>query len=97
MNRPPFFGTLAGTRWFRSVHRLSSLQSLKMPARQHIEQMMKKLQRLPPERVTEVEDFIDFLNHRDEDRGLVQAAQKISESTLHTVWDNPADADYDRV
>ncbi|MGH8191558.1 MAG: DUF2281 domain-containing protein [Rhodanobacteraceae bacterium] len=68
-----------------------------MPAQQHIEQMVKKLERLPPERVAEVEDFIDFLHNRDEDRGLVQATQRISGQTLHTVWTNPADADYDRL
>jgi hypothetical protein len=68
-----------------------------MPAQQHIEQMVKKLERLPPERVAEVEDFIDFLNNRDEDRGLVRAAQAVSESALQTVWNNSADADYDRL
>ncbi|MBS0432138.1 MAG: DUF2281 domain-containing protein [Proteobacteria bacterium] len=68
-----------------------------MTAQRHIEQMVKKLERLPPERVAEVEDFIDFLHNRDEDRGLVQAAQAVSERTLQTVWDNPADADYDRL
>ena len=68
-----------------------------MPAQQHIEQMVKKLERLPPERVAEVEDFIDFLNHRDDDRGMVQTAQAVSERTLHAVWNNSADADYDRL
>lgn len=68
-----------------------------MPAQQHIERMVKKLEQLPPERIAEVDDFIDFLNNRDEDRGLVQAAQRISESTLHTVWNNPTDADYDHL
>lgn len=68
-----------------------------MPAQQHIEQMVKKLERLPPERVAEVEDFIDFLNNRDEDRSLVQAALAVSESTLHTAWSSSADADYDRL
>lgn len=67
-----------------------------MSAQQHVERMVKKLERLPPERVAEVEDFIDFLNHRDEDRGRAQAAQAVSERTLHTVWNNPVDADYDR-
>ena len=68
-----------------------------MPAQSHIDQMVKKLERLPPERVAEVEDFIDFLHHRDENRSLVQATQGISESTLHAVWNNPNDADYDRL
>jgi hypothetical protein len=31
---------------------------------QHIEQAVTKLKKLPPERIAEVEDFIDFLNQR---------------------------------
>ena len=60
--------------------------------------LLKKLQALPPQRRAEVEDFIDFLAARsDGDRGLVRAAQAVSEKSLHAVWDNPADADYDRL
>lgn len=63
----------------------------------HIQQMVKKLKALPPERVAEVEDFIDFLQARNNDRGLVQAAQAITESRLKAIWDNPDDAAYDRL
>jgi len=59
--------------------------------------LLKKLKALPPQRRAEVEDFIDFLSGRDEDRGLVRAAQAVSEKALQAVWDNPADADYDRL
>lgn len=68
-----------------------------MAAQPHLESMMKKIERLPPERVAEVEDFIDFLNQRDNDRGLVWVAQGVSETSLRTVWDNPTDAEYDRL
>lgn len=68
-----------------------------MRAPQHIQQMVKKLQQLPPAKVAEVEDFIDFLSSRDGDRPLVKAAQAVSESSLTAVWDNDDDADYDRL
>lgn len=68
-----------------------------MRASQHIQQMVKKLQQLPPAKVAEVEDFIDFLSSRDADRPLVKAAQAVSEPALTAVWDNPDDADYDRL
>jgi hypothetical protein len=59
--------------------------------------LLKKLQALPPQRRAEVEDFIDFLSGRDDDRSLVRAAQAVSEKALQEVWDNPADAAYDEL
>jgi len=59
--------------------------------------LIEKIRSLRPERVAEVEDFVDFLRQRDEDRRLVQAAAKLSENTFQEVWDNTDDADYDRL
>lgn len=59
--------------------------------------LLKKLKALPAQRRAEVEDFIDFLSGRDAERSLVRAAMQVSERTLQTVWDHPADADYDRL
>lgn len=59
--------------------------------------LIDKLQRLPPERQAEVEDFVDFLQSREGDRQLVRAATKASEPALKTVWDNDQDAAYDRL
>jgi len=59
--------------------------------------LIEKLRSLRPERVAEVEDFVDFLRRRDEDQRLVQAAAKLSENTFQKVWDNTEDADYDRL
>ncbi len=64
---------------------------------QQIEQVVQKLRALSPERVAEVEDFIDFLSQRDIDRGLTQAAMAVSEPILEQVWDNPDDAEYDKL
>ena len=56
---------------------------------------LEKLKELPPERVAEVEDFIDFLRTRNDDKRLTQAATKASAPAFNKVWDNPEDADYD--
>ena len=65
--------------------------------RQHEKAIIEKLRTLPPERVAEVEDFVDFLRGRAAERALVSAAAKLSEGALQNVWDNPDDADYDRL
>ena len=59
--------------------------------------IMEKLKQLPPERLAEVEDFVDFLRTREDDRVLTRAAQKVSEASLTKVWENADDADYDRL
>jgi hypothetical protein len=68
--------------------------ALPMPVEQ---ELLEKIRRLPPERVAEVEDFVDFLRARDEDRRLTDAAAKLSEEVFARVWDNPDDAEYDRL
>lgn len=59
------------------------------------EQLLEKIRRLPPERVAEVEDFVDFLRSRDAERPLTGAAARLSEAAFARVWKNPDDADYD--
>lgn len=59
--------------------------------------VLDKLKGLPPERVAEVEDFVDFLRTRNEDQRLTQAAAKASAPAFNKVWDNPEDADYDHL
>ncbi|HME69294.1 MAG TPA: toxin-antitoxin system, antitoxin component, Xre family protein [Myxococcota bacterium] len=65
--------------------------------RGHEEELLAKIRSLPPERVAEVEDFVDFLRLRDEEQRLTQAASKLSEAAFARVWENPDDADYDRL
>jgi hypothetical protein len=60
-------------------------------------ELLEKIRSLPPERVAEVEDFVDFLRVRGEDRRLTGAAAKLSEEAFARVWDHPDDADYDRL
>ena len=59
--------------------------------------ILEKLKGLRPERIAEVEDFVDFLKTRDDERGLAQAAGSLAEESLRKVWDNADDADYDRL
>ena len=57
--------------------------------------ILEKLRQLSPERVAEVEDFVDFLRSRGTDEQLTRVASKLSESTFARIWDNPDDAVYD--
>lgn len=59
--------------------------------------LIEKLKNLPPERVAEVEDFVDFLRTRDEERALERAATRAAEPAFAKVWENDADAAYDRL
>ena len=59
--------------------------------------LVEKIRNLSPERVAEVEDFVDFLAARDRDRLLTLAAGRVSESAFGAVWDNADDAEYDRL
>jgi len=60
------------------------------------EKLIEKINNLSPERVAEVEDFVDFIAERDE-RRLVQAAAKLSEAAFGQVWDNEEDSVYDQL
>ena len=57
--------------------------------------LLAKIRQLPPERLIEVEDFVDFLSQRSDDSHLRLAAAKVSEASFAREWDNPDDAAYD--
>lgn len=59
--------------------------------------LMEKLKSLPPQRRAEVEDFVDFLRSREDEQRLIHAAAQVSEPAFQSIWDNPDDADYDRL
>ena len=64
----------------------------------HEQTLLEKLRGLPPERLAEVEDFVDFLAHRQAgESDLTQAANQLATAAFTRVWNNPADADYDRL
>lgn len=62
-----------------------------------LETLIGKIQRLSPSALKQVEDFVDFLVARDEERTLSRAASRLSENRLREIWDNAEDADYDRM
>ena len=59
--------------------------------------LFDKIKQLPPQRLAEVEDFVDFLRAREDGQRLTHAAAKVSEASFAQVWDNDADAAYDRM
>jgi hypothetical protein len=61
------------------------------------ESLIEKIRCLPPDKAAEVEDFVDFLSRREEDRQLTMAVMKLSEDAFARVWDNPEDAIYDQL
>ncbi len=64
---------------------------------QNEQAIIEKIKGFPPERLAEVEDFVDFLRARNDEQRLTQAAAKASAPAFNKVWDNPEDADYDRL
>jgi hypothetical protein len=59
--------------------------------------IMDKLQRLSPEKIAEVEDFVDFLQQRELENQMTKAAAQVAEPSFQNVWDNSEDAVYDRL
>ena len=57
-------------------------------------ELMKKIRSLPPDKITVLEDFIDFLLTRSEESLLTYSATKLSEAAFPKIWDNPEDAEY---
>lgn len=59
--------------------------------------LIDKIKQLPPQRMAEVEDFVDFLRAREDEHRLTHAAAKASKASFAQVLDNDEDAAYDRM
>jgi len=57
--------------------------------------LIDKIQSLSPEKLAEVDDFVDFLRLKEQDRSLTRLATQLSEPSFKAVWDNPDDEAYD--
>ena len=57
--------------------------------------LIEKIRALEPAKIAEVEDFVDFLSFREQDRGLMHASNRLAEDAFKNVWDNPEDDEYD--
>lgn len=66
-----------------------------MNAAEH--QLIEKILQLPATRQAEVVDFVDFLHSRETDRELTLNASQTAVTSFAAVWDNDADAAYDKL
>ena len=57
--------------------------------------IVEKLEALSPEQIAEVEDFVEFLRVRGQDRCLAHAAASASTPAFDAVWNNSEDEVYD--
>jgi hypothetical protein len=67
------------------------------PTNEQEKMLIEKVRSLSPEKVSQVLDFVDFLSHRENERRLIQAANKLAEPAFKKVWDNPEDDVYDNL
>lgn len=54
--------------------------------------LLDKIKQLPPQRMAEVEDFVDFLRTREDEHRLTRAATRATKASFAQVWDNDKDA-----
>ena len=57
--------------------------------------LIEKIEALPAERIAEIEDFVDFIRSREQERSLTAAATAASAPAFAAVWSNPEDDIYD--
>jgi hypothetical protein len=58
--------------------------------------LIEKIRQLPPQKLAEVEHFVDFLRAREE-RRLTEVVTKASEPAFAKALDNDEDAAYDKL
>jgi hypothetical protein len=57
--------------------------------------LIEKIEALPAERIAEIEDFVDFIRLREQERALSPAAAAASAPAFAAIWSNPKDDGYD--
>jgi hypothetical protein len=57
--------------------------------------LTEKIQSLSDDQIVEVEDFVEFVRFRGEQRGLARTAATVSAPAFEAVWNDPEDAAYD--
>jgi hypothetical protein len=82
-----------GGRWGKITER----QVLERDMDSNRNALSKKIETLSAEQIAEVEDFVEFLRHRGQDRELARAAATASSPALEAIWNNPEDDVYDAV
>ncbi len=59
--------------------------------------VIEKVNQLSVEEIEQVEHFIDSLKKKDLDNRLTFTSTKLAESVFERVWNNPEDAEYDKL
>jgi hypothetical protein len=61
----------------------------------NVDTLSEKIQTLSAEQIAELEDFVEFLRFRGQERELTRAAAAVSARAFEAVWNNPEDDVYD--
>jgi hypothetical protein len=59
--------------------------------------LAEKIETLTPQQAAAVEEFVELLLRRGQDRVLVQSAAGASEASFAAFWNNPEDDAYDAI
>jgi hypothetical protein len=59
--------------------------------------LAEKLEMLSAEQIAEVEDFVEFLHVRGQDRALTRVATTTNAPAFEAIWNNPEDEAYDAI
>jgi hypothetical protein len=57
--------------------------------------LLRKIEALPEDRISEVEDFVEFLATREQERSLTHAGAATSAPAFAAIWNNPEDDAYE--
>ena len=68
-----------------------------MPSPSYTQDLLDKIRALPDDKIAEVADFVEFLKLKADEQQLAHAATALSEQAFAKVWDNPDDAEYDKL
>jgi hypothetical protein len=63
----------------------------------YTQDLLDKIRALPEDKIAEVADFVEFLRLRAEEQQAGAAVTRLSEHAFARVWDNPDDAEYDKL
>jgi hypothetical protein len=68
-----------------------------MPSPSYTQDLLDKIRSLPEDKIAEVADFVEFLKLKTDEQEAARATTKLSEQAFEKVWDNPDDAEYDKL
>ena len=68
-----------------------------MPSPSYTKDLLDKIRALPPDKIAEVADFVEFLKLKTDEQQAVSAVTTLSERAFANVWDNDDDAEYDKL